>query len=88
MDGFSFQMIETYQNLLSLPHVCRCMYPDFVYETNEVADRPAHRAVLSLKTLNILSARSGPKLSANIVSRRQSLKDSMMSKIKATAFCC
>ena len=24
------EMIATYQNLLSLPHVCRCMYPDFV----------------------------------------------------------
>ena len=24
------EMIETYQNLLSLPHVCRWMYPDFV----------------------------------------------------------
>ena len=33
----------TSRNSLYLPHVCRCMYPDFV----TCEDQPAHRTVLS-----------------------------------------
>ena len=37
------EMIGKSLNSLYLPHVCRCMYPDF--DTCE--DQPAHRTVLS-----------------------------------------
>ena len=57
MDGFleDLEMIETYQNLLSLHTSVDVCTPTLLYETNEIADRPAHRTVLSIKTLNILS---------------------------------
>ena len=35
----------------SLPYVCRCMYPDFVVETNKVADQPAYCTFLSAPLL-------------------------------------
>ena len=39
----ALEMIGISRNLLYLPHVCRCMYPDFV----TCKDQPAHRTVLS-----------------------------------------
>ena len=42
----ALEMIATSRNSLylpKLPHVCRCMYPDFV----TCEDQPAHRTVLS-----------------------------------------
>ena len=37
------EMMGTSRNSLCLPHVCRCMYPDFV----TCEDQSAHRTVLS-----------------------------------------
>ena len=39
----ALEMIGTSQNLLYLPRVCRCMYPDFV----TCEGQPAHHTVLS-----------------------------------------
>ena len=39
----ALEMVVTSWNSLYLPHVCRCMYPDFV--TSE--DQPVHGTVLS-----------------------------------------
>ena len=59
----------TSRNSLCLPHVCRCMYPDFVTCEDQSAHRTALSAPLFLEqnTLNILSGQIWAQLSAKLV---------------------
>ena len=72
-------MIATYQKLLSLPHVCRCMYPDFV-----VWDQRTRRSACAPHSLINKNIKHfvGPDLGPNC-----QLLLSAADKVSKTAWC-
>ena len=81
-------ILKTYQNLLSFHTSVDICTPTLLYVINEfeVADQPAHCTGLSIKNIKHFV---GPVLGPNcqlIVFAADNLKNSMMSKIKATTF--
>ena len=59
----ALEMVATSRDSLYLPHVCRCMYPDFV----TCLDQPAHRTVLSAPLFLVQNIKHfvGPGLGPN-----------------------